>query len=68
MDIEDSFAKISVCFNDPEGGEIIVYRHCPDCGKFIKTGKLFTNILGNVKLEGWICKKDGEVNPFYERF
>ena len=68
MGIEEDFEKITVSFEDPEGGEIIVYRHCSDCGWFVKTGKVLINRLGEVKLSGWICKKHGEVFPFWHRY
>jgi hypothetical protein len=42
-------------------GDICVYRRC-HCGKYLATGKVFTN---NVK--GWICKTHGEVEPFWVR-
>lgn len=49
-------------------GDVCVYRRCPECGKYLKEGKVFTNRLTErVKLTGWICKKHGEVEPFYLR-
>ena len=48
-----------------ENSTIFVYARCPECGKFIKSGLCFTNLMGNVKLEEWKCKTHGEVTPFY---
>ncbi len=48
-----------------EEGDICVYRRCPECGRYVTHGKLLTNIEGDVKLIGWICKTHGEVEPFY---
>ena len=48
-------------------GDICVYRRCPECGKWIKEGIIKTNLAGEVKLEGWLCKKHGEVEPFWVR-
>jgi len=45
---------------------LAVYRICPTCSRFIKKGKASVNLLGNVKLEGWICGRCGEVEPSYE--
>jgi len=43
-------------------GDICVYRRCPECGKYLKEGKVFTN-----SVKGWICKTHGEVEPFWLR-
>lgn len=57
-----------VVFFDPQGGEIFVFRYCPECGRFLKTGKLFTDLEGgNVHLKDWICKRHGEVQPDWDR-
>jgi len=51
---------------DDEVGDIYVLRCCPICNRFLKTGKLSVNRLCDVKLEGWVCKKHGEVKPLIE--
>jgi len=56
-----------VAFEDFEGGEIYVVRLCPTCGRFIKKGRLFVNLLGNVRLDSWICKRCGEIKPYWFR-
>lgn len=47
-------------------GELYVLRQCPDCGRFITTGRVLINGLDQLKLPGWQCKKHGEVKPFWE--
>lgn len=55
-------------FFEGEGsGTIGVYRRCPECGRFLKEGELLMNMAGEVKLKNWICKKHGEVKPYYDR-
>lgn len=54
-------------YPDSEDGDICVYCRCPECGKFIKKGELFTNKGGEAQFKNWICKKHGEVTPFYVR-
>jgi uncharacterized OB-fold protein len=56
-----------VSFEDFEGGDIIVFPQCPNCGKFIKHGGCATNGLGEVRLYGWMCHKCGEVEPGWTR-
>lgn len=46
-------------------GDICVYRRCTKCGRYLKTGKVLTNIAGEAKLKDWTCKKHGEIEPFY---
>ena len=43
-------------------GDICVYRRCPECGKYLKEGK-----VTNGGVEGWMCKVHGEVEPFWLR-
>lgn len=52
------------CGND---GDICVYRRCPKCGRYLKIGEVFTNLNGDAKVENWVCKKHGIVEPFYLR-
>jgi hypothetical protein len=66
LETEEAWKKMTVPFMCEINGSISIYRKCPICGKLIKAGKVFTNINGNVKLEGWICKTHGEVEPYYE--
>ena len=47
---------------------ISVYCRCPKCGRFLKRGKLLMNCEGGVKLEGWNCKKHGDIQPYWERY
>ena len=47
-------------------GTIAIYRVCPVCSRFITEGQIFTNLAGDVKLEGWVCKTHGDVKPDYE--
>ena len=51
-----------VIFEGPEG-DICVLPKCRHCGRYLKTGRLFTNIMGQVRFKEWICKKHGEVQP-----
>lgn len=44
-------------------GEYWVLRRCPECGRFIKIGKVLSNADGEVKLEDWICKHCGPIEP-----
>jgi hypothetical protein len=50
-----------------EEGDILVYARCPKCGRFLKHGQVSENMLGDVLLVGWMCKKHGEIRPHYER-
>ncbi len=55
-------------FEDPAGGDIIVVRACPKCGRFLRKGQVYTDLEGgNVQLCGWTCKRDGEVTPDWDR-
>ena len=51
---------------DIEGSDHYVIPHCPNCGRFIKTGSIWVNGAGNTKAKGFNCKKCGEIEP--ERF
>ena len=42
-------------------GDIRVYRRCPECGRYLKEGK----ITSEPKFKGWTCNVHGEVEPFY---
>lgn len=54
-------------FPDNKEGDIWVFPKCPNCGRFIVTGEVYTNEMGNVKLENWVCRKCGEIQPEYIR-
>lgn len=54
-------------YGDCEGVEIVVFRQCPNCGRFLTTGKVLQNKLCEVKLQGWFCSKCGEVEPEWMR-
>lgn len=43
-----------------------VYCKC-HCGQFLKRGQLLMNKAGEVKLVNFICKKHGEVTPYFDR-
>lgn len=53
-------------YNIEEHGNVLVYPCCPECHKFLTKGILLTNMDGQVKLEKWICKTHGEIQPHYE--
>lgn len=63
----DDYAGPFTVFSDDQEGDIYVYRQCPECGRFIKSGRLFVCGLGVVMLKDWICKKHGEVKPLFVR-
>lgn len=48
-------------------GDVCVYRRCPECGKYVKEGKLLMNMAGEVRLQEWKCKTHGEITPFFLR-
>ncbi len=59
----------TVSFEDPGGGTIFAIRVCPNCGRFLKTGDLFTDQEGgHVEFKGWLCAKCGEVSPDWDRY
>lgn len=45
-----------------ESGEevVMVYPRCT-CGRYLKHGKVTAGLI----FTGWICKKCGEIKPFY---
>lgn len=53
-------------FSGEEGETIGVYARC-SCGKFLKTGELYMNLAGEIKLKGWMCSHCGEVEPYFDR-
>ena len=53
-------------YEDIEGGELYIYPRC-GCGKFLKHGKVFVNVGGRVKFDGWTCSEHGEVDPGWDR-
>lgn len=54
-------------YSGGDDSDICVYRRCPECGKYLKTGEVLTNLADEAKVQGWTCKKHGEVEPFYLR-
>lgn len=54
-------------YSGGDEGDICVYRRCPECGKYLKAGEVLTNMAGEAKVQGWTCKKHGEIEPFYLR-
>ena len=46
-----------------EDDELYVVRRCPHCGRFLRSGQVLINGLGDVALRGWTCTKHGEVKP-----
>jgi PHP family Zn ribbon phosphoesterase len=55
-------------FEGEEGETIGVYARCPECGKYLKRGRLLLNLAGDVKLEDWKCSKHGEIEPYFLRY
>lgn len=56
------------------GEDIIVFRRCPRCGRFIKRGDAVIerptgDIWGGVKVEfpGWECSHCGPIEPLWTR-
>lgn len=49
-----------------EHGMIQVIPKCPQCGRFIKAGEVLMNGLGAVTFTGWLCGRDGEVQPDWD--
>ena len=50
------------------GEDIIVFRRCPHCGRFMKCGEVWGNQEGEVTaLSGWRCSRCGEVTPDWTR-
>jgi len=50
-----------------ESETIGVYCRCPKCARYVKRGVLLMNKMGEIKLEGFICKQHGEIQPYYDR-
>jgi hypothetical protein len=66
MEITEGTWKYKTHFFDcGDFGRLAVVGFCPKCHFFLKKGKVFVNMLGGVKLEGWTCKRHGEVKPDY---
>ena len=63
---EGIWNKATSFFDFSEFGVLAVYRLCPECSRFVKSGKASVNLLGDVRLEGWTCSRCGEVEPSYE--
>ena len=53
-------------FEIEEEGTLFVNQHCPKCNRFIRTGKVLVNGLGEVLFSLWNCKRCGEIQPDYE--
>ena len=47
-------------------GDIVVWRVCPNCGRFIKCGSVYSNKMGEFKFEHWECAKHGEIKPSWD--
>lgn len=56
-----------IYFTGESGETIGVYCKCPECGRYVKHGKLLINRFGNIKLQGFICKIHGEIQPYFDR-
>lgn len=67
-------------FNNPEwewetafcyGEDIIVFRRCPKCGRFIKEGEAVWEYpysdVGRVEFDGWACAHCGLIEPLWTR-
>jgi len=63
---EGIWNKATSFFDFSEFGILAVYRLCPECSRFVKSGKALVNLLGDVKLDGWTCNTHGEITPSYE--
>lgn len=60
--------KLWIYFEGESENETIgVYCRCPRCGGYVKRGRLLMNRAGEIKLEGFICKRHGEIQPYYDR-
>ena len=67
VDLEDIWEdeKRWIHFEGESKNETLsVYCRCTECGRFIKKGILLMNRAGEIKLEGWICKKHKEIQPY----
>ena len=68
-DLEDIYndTKAWMYFvGEDEGSGISVYCRCPECGRYLKRGKLYTNKLGTLRFKGFKCKIHGDVEPYYD--
>lgn len=68
MEITESFWNTpKVFYSGTRGGsDVMVFRRCPECGRFISIGRVLANMDGQIRTEGWFCTKDGEVQPHWE--
>jgi hypothetical protein len=63
----DKSAWVSFYTDDEKTNEAFVYTRCP-CGRYLKHGEILYNPYSEeVKFEGWICRKCGEVEPYLSR-
>jgi len=65
---EKDWNKNTVSFCGEENETISVYRKCPKCCRYIKSGDLLMNGNGDVFLENWTCSVCGEIKPFFDRY
>lgn len=57
-----------VSFNGPNSGAVVhVLRKCNQCGRILKTGGVKEDLMHNFSFNGFLCRKHGEVEPFYIR-
>ncbi len=63
---EEFFNTPHTLFELPEHGDLWVFRRCPKCGRFIETGIVQYNGMGDIRPKGWLCGRDGEVDPYWE--
>ena len=61
MSLEEYEGKWAIY--DIEGEKHYVMPLCPNCGKFIKMGHILVNGFGSTKVEGFSCKRCGEIEP-----
>ncbi len=52
---------------ESENETIGVYCRCPECSCYVRRGELLMNRNGDVKLQGFICKRHGEIQPYFDR-
>jgi len=52
---------------ETEDETICVYCRCPKCGRYLKYGELLMNMIGEIELTKFVCKKHGEIEPYCER-
>ena len=68
MELTESFWNTPKVFfgSWEDGTDIMVFRRCLKCGRFLTKGQVLSNALGHIKTTGWTCHTHGEVEPFWE--